>query len=193
MRFSRFFFLFSICFAFFFSCKSVPGDNRLYVNLTDNSSFSLLHTEDIGQNMDMVQYLSFEFREQNYFIIAWVKADENAIEMSFFNELGAGIGELSYTEGAVHFSSDVIPRVALRYIRPEYIIADFQLCFYEPVILGKALEESGLVLEIDNGNRRILNGNELIIEILKTDNSVKLTNHLRGYSYAMEGDFHGNE
>ena len=139
--------------------------------------------------MDMAQYISAEFRGQNYFLNAWVKADENAIEMAFFNELGASIGDLSYRDGAAHFSSTVIPKAVMRSFKPEYILADFQLCFYDPFLLGKSLEDCGLVLEIEDSNRRILSGNEVIIEIEKTGNTVRLENHLRGYAFTLEGDF----
>ena len=141
--------------------------------------------------MDMIQFLSAEFRGQNYFFNAWVKADENALEIALFNEMGASIGELSYMNGAVHFSSAVIPMAAMRYIKPEYVIADFQLSFYDPFLLDKSLRDSGLVLEINNDSRRILSGNEAIIEIEKTENAVKFINHLRKYAYTLEGDFHG--
>lgn len=181
--------LFSLCSALFFSCVSKAKEEKLFVNLTDSTKFFLLPPEDIEKEMDMAQYLSAEFIGQNYFLVAWVKAGKNEIEMAFFNELGAGIGELSYKEDAVNFSSSVIPRAALRYLKPEYIVADFQLCFFEPDILGKALEDIGLVLEIENRNRRIKDDNEVIIEIIKTGNSVKLINYLREYSYTMEGDF----
>jgi len=150
--------------------------------------------------MDMAQFLSAEFGGQNYFFNAWVKADENEMEMTFFNELGASLGELSYRNGVVHFSSNIIPRSVLRSFKPEYFIADFQLCFYDPFLLDKSLKDSGLVLETTDGDsrhgdsrhgsRRILNGNEVIIEIEKTGNTVKLVNHLRKYSYTLEGDFH---
>ena len=139
--------------------------------------------------MDMSQFFSVEFRGQNYFFNAWVIANEDAIEMSFFNELGASMGDLSYRNGEVHFSSTVIPRAVMRSFNPEYVIADFQLCFYDPILLSRSLKDSGLVLETKNGNRRILSGNDVIIEIEKTNNSVKLVNHLRRYTYTLEGDF----
>ncbi|MCL2441500.1 MAG: DUF3261 domain-containing protein [Treponema sp.] len=197
------FFLFSVCIICLFSCTSAAGKNALHVYLTDSSRFVLMHPEAIEKTMDMAQFLSAEFRGQNYFFNAWVKADENAIEIALFNEFGASFGELSYTAGNIHFSSAVLPRIALQYIKPEYIIADFQLCFYAPFLLEKQLNDSGLVLEItDSGSlhgsrhgsrdstRRILSGNDVIIEIEKTGNSVKLVNHLRNYTYTLEGVFH---
>ena len=137
----------------------------------------------------MAQYISAEFRGQSYFLTAWIKADENAVDMAFFNELGSSIGDLSYRDGAAHFSSAVVPQSVIRSFKPEYILADFQLCFYDPLLLGKSLEDSGLVLEIQDGSRRILSGNEVIIEITKTEHTVSLENHLRGYAYTLEGDF----
>ncbi|MCL2804574.1 MAG: DUF3261 domain-containing protein [Treponema sp.] len=190
MRNIKFLFLITICIVCVLSCTSIAGKDTLYVNITDSVKFVLLPTEGIEQTMDMAQYLSAEFRGGNYFFQSWVKADENAIEMTFFNEMGASIGELSYRNGAAHFSSTVIPRVAIRFIKPEYVIADFQLCFYDPSLLDEALKGIGLTLEMkDHGSRRILSGNEVIIEIEKTENTVKLVNHLRKYTYTMEGDF----
>jgi len=195
----KLFFLFSVLVICILSCASVSrntGKDKPYVYLTDSVRFVLLPTEGIEQGMDMIQLLSAEFRGQNYFFNAYVKADENALEIVFFNEMGTSLGELSYINGVVNFSSAVIPRAAMRHIRPEYVIADFQLSFYDPFLLEKALRDSGLILEINNdyyrfGNRRILNGNETIIEIEKTENTVKFVNHLREYTYTLEGDFHG--
>ena len=192
MRLVNLLFFFPVCFTCILSCKSVAREDRPHTYLTDNSKFILLPPRGIEQAMDMAQYISAEFRGQSYFLNAWVKADENAMEMTFFYEMGASIGDLSYRDGAVHFSSAVFPRAVLRAFKPEYILADFQLCFYDPFLLGKALEDGGLVLEIQDGNRRILRGNEVIINIIKTGNTVRLENHLRGYAYTLEGDFHGN-
>ena len=139
--------------------------------------------------MDMAQFFSTEFRGQNYFFNAWVIANESAVEMVFFNEMGTSVGELSYRNDAVTFSSNVIPKTAMRYIKPENVIADFQLCFYDPVLLRKPLQDCGLVMETNEGRRRIFNGNEVIIDIKKTGNTVELVNHLRGYAYTLEGDF----
>jgi len=182
-------FFFPVCLACILSCASGTRKGVLYVNLTDRTKFILLPTEGIEQAMDMAQFLSAEFRGQNYFFNAWVKANENAIEMTFFNELGASMGELSYRNGAVNFSSTVIPSYVIKSIKPEYIIADFQLCFYDPFLLDMSLKDCGLILETKDGSRRILNGNEVIIDIKKTKNTVELVNHLRRYSYALEGDF----
>jgi len=149
----------------------------------------LLPTEGIERDMDMVQLISAEFGDRNFFINAWVKANQNGIDMAFFNEMGASIGELSYRNGAARFSSTIVPMAFIRSFKPEYIIADFQLSFYDPVLLDNSLKDGGLVLETNDGNRRILSGNEVIIEIEKTDNTVKLVNHLRGYTLTLEGDF----
>jgi len=189
MRVVRLLFFFSVCFTCIISCASVAKEDRPYTYLTDSSKFFLLPPGGIDQAMDMAQYISAEFRDQNYYINAWVKTDENAIEMIYFNELGASIGDISYRDGAIRFSSTVVPKSVLRSFKPEYIIADFQLCFYDPFLLDKSLKDSGLILEIEDGRRRILSGNEVIIEIKKTGNTVRLENHLRGYAYTLEGDF----
>ena len=189
MRVIKFLLIFMISIVCFISCASVAKKDMQYVDITDNAKFVLLPPEGIEQSMDMVQFLSYEYGGQNYFFNAWVEANENEIEMAFFNELGTSMGELSYRNNSVNFSSPIFERSVLQYIKPEYIIADFQLCFYDPFLLGKTLNDIGLVLEVRDGNRRIFSGNEVIIEIEKTENYVKLVNNLRGYTYTLEGDF----
>jgi hypothetical protein len=135
--------------------------------------------------MDMAQFISASFMGQNYFFTAWVRANETGLDMTLFNDLGAAMGDLSYVDGIIDFSSRVFPRS----VQPEYIVADFQLCFYDPVLLRRALQESGLSLEIQGDTRRVFDGRNLIIEIERTHNKVSLVNHLRGYAYTLEGDF----
>jgi len=107
------------------------------------------------------------------------------MDMILFNELGAAMGELSYRDGVINFASQVFPRS----LRPEYIVADFQLCFYDTVLLRRALENSGLSLQVHGNTRRIYDGGELIIEIVRAHNEVRIINHLRKYTYTLEGDF----
>jgi hypothetical protein len=142
----------------------------------------------------MLQQIAGSYGGQEFLMNAWVQADESGINMSFFNSLGAGLGELSYSEGALSFSSPVFPPS----LKAEYIVADFQFCFYRVDVLSRALKASGLILsagrdEAGDGEyrefRRIFRGSALIIEIEKTPLRIRYTNHLRGYAYTLEGGF----
>lgn len=135
--------------------------------------------------MDNYQLVSASYGGRNYQMNAWVRADETGIDMTLLNELGANMGELIWRGEAVSFSSPVFPQS----LNPQYIIADFQLCFYSAASVAHALEESGLSFEETETGRRVLNGNIVIIEITKSQNVVRFVNHLRGYVYTMEGDF----
>ena len=170
-------------------CSCISGaksrEDLLYAYLTDTSRYILLPASGIEKPMDMAQKISASYQGRDFLFVAWVKADETGIEMTFLSELGINMGELSYRDGAISFSSPVFPGS----LKPEYIIADFQLCFYNPLLLSRALEKCSLVLETSGTARRILKGNELIYEIEKNADAVKLTNYLRGYVYTLEGDF----
>jgi hypothetical protein len=165
--------------------KAAVKENNLFVYLTDGSKFFLLPAGDIEIPMDTAQRIYAEYDGKDYFFNAWVKADESGIEMILLNELGVNMGELSYRGGLVSFSSRIFPKP----FKPEYIIADFQLCFYSAPALRRVLEKCGLSLENTENSRRILQGKTVIIEIEKDKNAVKLVNHLRGYAYTLEGDF----
>ena len=172
---------------FFGSCASKAATrDSPSVYLAENSRFYLLPAYEIEKPMDMAQSVSASYDGRSYFMNAWVLADTSGIEMSLLNEFGANMGTLSYRDKKVSFSSPVFPKN----IQGEYIVADFQLCFYNPLPLGEALKKCGLELETQgNGSRQILQGKNLIIEIHKTRNSVAYFNHLRGYNYTLEGDY----
>jgi hypothetical protein len=140
--------------------------------------------------MDMVQRISSSYQGRDFQFGIWVKAGETGMDMALFSDFGAGMGELSYRDAAVAFSSPAFPKS----LKPEYIVADFQLCFYSAALVGKALEDCGLNLEVETGEqgaetRRVFQGKELIVEIEKTTSLIRFVNHLRGYAYTLEGDF----
>jgi len=167
---------------FFSSCNSVR-ENRPYVFLTNSSKYFLLPSEKIEENMDSYQLVSASYGDMDYILNAWVKADKDGMEMILMNELGANMGELSYRDGSVSFSSPVFPQSLIG----EYVVADFQLCFYNASALREALADSGLSFEDTGNRRRILQGKTVVIEIEKSQNTVKLVNNLRGYAYTLEG------
>jgi hypothetical protein len=133
----------------------------------------------------MAQQISASYKGMNFFLNAWVKADETGMEMVLLNELGARMGELSYRNGLVSFSSPMAPSA----MKPEFIVADFQLCFYNTSALRQALNDCGLSFEDTGNSRRIFKGKTIVIEVEKDRNTVRLVNHLRGYAYTLEGDF----
>jgi hypothetical protein len=164
--------------------KDLSSD-RPYIYLTDSKKYFLLPPEDIENPMDMAQRISASWQGKDYSFNAWVKADEAGMEMTLLNELGVNMGELSFRDGLLSFSSQVFPKS----MKPEYIVADFQLSFYSVPPLRQAVENCGLSFEIGANSRRILKGKTVIVEIEKSRNTIRLVNHLRGYIYTLEGDF----
>jgi len=165
--------------------KNPVSENRPFIYLTDNVKFFLLPAEDIEKPIDMEQRISASWQDNEYIFNAWVKADETETEMILMNELGVNMGKLSYRNGILFLSSPVFPKS----IKPEYIVADFQLCFYRADALRQVIEAGGLIFENSGNSRRILLGKTVIIEIVKSGNTIVLKNNYRGYTYTLEGDF----
>lgn len=163
--------------------------NQPYIWLTNSSKFILLPTKDIEKPLDGLQRISASYSGQEFQINTWVKADGTGMDITLLNEMGSNMGEMLYTDGKVSFSSALFPAS----LKPEYIIADFQFCFYNADALSQALEKSGLSLITNNEagkkTRHIKKGDALIIEITQNFNYISLINHLRGYTYILEGDF----
>jgi hypothetical protein len=178
------------------SCKT-QAKYSLYapVAITDRRNFFLLPPQAIEKPLDMPQQVSGRYGEQEFIMDSWVQANERGITIALFNSFGTEAGYLAFTGEAVSFFSSVFPPA----LKAEYIVADFQFCFYRADLLSQALKDSGLrlVVEISGGDgieesrevRTIFAGKERIVEIVKTDSAVSLENFLRGYSYTLRGMF----
>jgi hypothetical protein len=178
------------------SCASSKGLNAslapVYVGV--RGMYRLLPPENIESPMDMVQRISGAYGKQEMIMEAWVKADETQILITLLSSFGNTLGELVFRGEDILFSSDFFPPS----VKPEYIAADFQFCFYRADVLEKALAGAGLTFTIDRRidndgeyleTRTIIEDGEEIITIEKNAAMVRYTNHLRGYVYTLEGDF----
>jgi hypothetical protein len=178
--------LFIICYSLAAcACANAPGNaGAAPVYLSNRAKYELLPAADMAGRLDTAMRFSAEYREKRFDLEAWVKADETGIDMAFFNSLGASLGEIRYQGGVASFDSSVLPAS----VKPEYVMADFQLCFYRADALSKRLGAIGLKFDLHKDStggetRRVFDRGNCIIEIIKDKGGVSLVNRLRGYSY----------
>ncbi|MDR1411019.1 MAG: DUF3261 domain-containing protein [Spirochaetaceae bacterium] len=163
------------------------------VPVTNRARYFLLPPSAIEEPLDMPQQIIGRYGEQEFIMDCWVQANERGITIALFNSFGTEAGYLAFTDGAVSFFSSLFPPA----LKAEYIVADFQFCFYRADLLTQALKDSGLrlVVEIRDGIgesdevRTIFSGKQAIAEIVKTKSAVTLKNFLRDYSYTLRGIF----
>jgi hypothetical protein len=157
------------------------------VQVSSRVVFRLLPPGDIEKPLDMAQSMSGNSGEILFTLNCWVRADATGIFMNFFNEMGADMGELEYTVEGLSFFSPYVPKN----FKAEYLIADFQFCFYNFEALASGLGGLKLERELSGGIelRRIYEGDRLLIEIEKSPSHVRYDNRLRSYTYMITGDF----
>ncbi|MDR0589322.1 MAG: DUF3261 domain-containing protein [Spirochaetaceae bacterium] len=170
------------------SCVTKPPESPYApVYLTKKARYVLLPPGDLEAPMDLAQHITGTYGEQEFILDAWTEADESRVAMAFFNTLGVGMGDLSFDEGGLSFSSAFLPPG----IAAEYILADFQFCFYRAEAVAAALRRGGLILTVektvDGEIRTIVEGNTPLIKIEKGISSVVYTNYFRAYTYTLEG------
>jgi hypothetical protein len=188
------------------SCKT-EGRVSQYppVSVTNRARYFLLPPSAIEKPLDMPQQITGRYGEQEFIMDCWVQANERGITIALFNSFGTEAGYLAFTDGAVSFFSSLFPPS----LKAEYIVADFQFCFYRADLLAQALKDSGLRLVVEmrggvdgveglNGIggiegssevRTVFAGKNPVLEIVKTNSSVSLKNFLRDYSYTLRGIF----
>ncbi len=174
------------------SCVTVPPSSPSPVYVTNSKKIHLLPCDAIEKNMDVRQFLTGTYGRNDFSLMCYLKADENGIFLSVFNDFGTGLGNIVYDGKSVVFDTKVFPKNA----KAEYIVSDLQFAYYSAIPLSAVLEEAGLFLSVEknDGNgrgvntevRRIFDGNKLVEEIEIFSGGVNIKNYLRDYSYSLE-------
>ena len=111
-----------------------------------------------------------------------------------FSGFGTTIAEITYGRDSVHFESSVMD---VEKMKAEYVLADFQVCFYPYKALKDNFEEAGFVFEESRGStnggandsaaldyvRTLKDGNTLVLTAERKGKEITLVNSLRHYSY----------
>ncbi len=180
--------LLGICLGAFlclFGCRSTPGApaGSPLVQLSDRGGVALLPPSALGCTIEARQQIEGSYRGQTYYLEAYVRADRERLVMLAFNAFGAKLFEIEHTEQAVRFSSALLPEG----VKAEYILADFQLCYFPAAALRRSLGRAGLLLEERQEDgvlaRTVRAEGRVIIEIRRSAGEVHYRNLLRGYQY----------
>lgn len=173
----------------FAGCTStkILGDSNIEpIYITNIKKLYLLPPFDIEKNIESEQRLTATFGGNSIALLAYLKADENEIFLSMFNDFGTGMGTLFYDGKNISFDSPVFPKN----LKSEYIVADLQFAYYKVHSIQKLLKsiKMKMIVEESEGveKRKIYNGPFLIEEINKSAGKIVIKNKLRGYEYVLQ-------
>ena len=153
------------------------------VSLTNSTTLEILPPSAMGGPFESYQQVEGSYRGQTYYLDTYVSADDERFLMLAFNSFGTKVFELEYTGSSVRFTA----AFSTGSMKPEYILADFQLCFFPAEAVRKNVTAAGLSFEErkegDALIRTVSTEGRLIIEIRRTAGEVRYNNVLRGYQY----------
>ena len=116
---------------------------------------------------------------------SWVRANDSVLSITLFTGFGTTLGEITYASDSVKAESSVMDVAKLK---TEYLVADFQICFYPFDALRKNFEQAGFVFsETRSGDadfvRTLSDNGKTILTARKSGREIHLENVLRRYSY----------
>ena len=165
-----------------------PGTAPVYYS--DSRSVALLPTTAMTEKLDMPQHLRGEFTQQDGSMKSfegdsWVRANDSVLSIMLFSGFGTTIAEITYGKDSLHFESSVMD---VEKMKAEYVLADFQVCFYPYKALKDNFEAAGFVFEETRGIaldfvRTLKDGNTLVLTAQRKGKEITLVNSLRHYSY----------
>jgi hypothetical protein len=160
--------------------------SRVY--LTDSQTIRLLPPSALGRDFESYQQIEGSYRGESHYLEVYVQADRERLVMVAYNSFGAKVFEMEQAADWLRFSAALSPGR----IKPEYILADFQLCFFPAGPLRRNLSAAGLSFEEQREGEALLrtvsSEGRIIIEIRRTAGEVRYRNLLRGYQYIVRGD-----
>jgi len=170
---------------FLFACSStIRTTTEVPVYITNSRAIYPLPPSDIKTPLDEAQLLEGTYGNQSFSLESWTIANDSLISISLFNSIGASFGSLFYSKDSLFFNSSFIKS---KQIKPQYIVTDFQLCFYKTEPLQKMYSKHGLLffekIQKDTIIRGVIDQKDTIIKITNNPEMTLFKNHLRNYEY----------
>lgn len=170
---------------FLFACSStIRTTTEVPVYITNSRAIYPLPPSDIKTPLDEAQLLEGTYGNQSFSLESWTIANDSLISISLFNSIGASFGSLFYSKDSIFFNSSFIKS---KQIKPQYIVTDFQLCFYKTEPLQKMYSKHGLLffekIQKDTIIRGVIDQKDTIIKITRNPEMTLFKNHLRNYEY----------
>lgn len=170
---------------FLFACSStIKTTTEVPVYITNSRAIYPLPPSDIKIPLDEAQLLEGTYGNQTFSLESWTIANDSLISISLFNSIGASFGSLFYSKDSIFFNSSFIKS---KQIKPQYIVTDFQLCFYKTEPLQKMYSKHGLLffekIQKDTIIRGVIDQKDTIIKITNNPEMTLFKNHLRNYEY----------
>ena len=173
-----------------------PGTAPVYYS--DSRSVELLPTAAMTDLIDMPQHIAGNFTKpdgstDSFEADSWVRANDSILSITMFTGFGTTLGEITYERDSVKAESSVLDVTKMK---AEYLVADFQVCFYPFAALKENFEKAGFsfvesrdasadgeVSAAGDYERTLKEGDRVILVATKKAREVSLVNELRKYSY----------
>ena len=173
-----------------------PGTAPVYYS--DSRSVELLPTAAMTEPIDMPQHIAGNFTKpdgstDSFEADSWVRANDSILSITMFTGFGTTLGEITYERDSVKAESSVLDVTKMK---AEYLVADFQVCFYPFAALKENFEKAGFTfVEARDASadgdvsaagdyvRTLKEGDRVILVATKKAREVSLVNELRKYSY----------
>ena len=167
-----------------------PGVAPVYYS--DSRSVELLPTAAMTDPIDMPQHIAGNFTKpdgstDSFEADSWVRANDSILSITMFTGFGTTLGEITYERDSVKAESSVLDVTKMK---AEYLVADFQVCFYPFAQLKVNFEKAGFTfVESRDASadgdyvRTLKEGDRVILVATKKAREVSLVNELRKYSY----------
>jgi hypothetical protein len=156
------------------------------VYITDTRAISLLPPSAGNQERSIHQAVEGYFGNTAVSFEGFVRMDRNEIIMIAMTPFGSGVYEIMYDGQKATVTGGMLPAGA----KPEYMVADFQFCYFPADAVYRNVAAAGLNFRESttaSGWRRIIEDQgQVVMEVQRAGNELSFTNHLRHYGYIIK-------
>lgn len=168
---------------------SASSGNLARVYYSDSRYVHLLSPESFQNSVEEKQHIAATYGERKFSAESWMLLNDSLVHLMVFSPVGSVIAEIVYTEDSLFMESRWMDA---QKVKPEYVVADIQFCYYPANALKENFRAAGLEFdESAEGNatvRTLSENGELLMKMERLDGVLSLENFLRHYSYRMESE-----
>lgn len=146
-------------------CSNFTSKNVNTIDIARNERITLQIDNALPVNTTVTQSVTATHNGKEYEMLAIVEMKENALTMVGMSAFGAQLFSVVYADGVVAYNTSPL---VLEDIEPDYMLADFLLCYWPIDILKNRLDDTSLQVQESwsDVNKRVLYRDSLpIIEI----------------------------
>lgn len=169
--------------------QSASSGNPAHVHYSDSRYVHLLSPGAFQSSVEENQRIAAAYGEKKFSAESWMLLNDSIVRVLVFSPVGGTVVEIVYMEDSLFMESRWMDA---QKVKPEYVVADIQFCYYPANALAENFRAAGLEFDESSEDgvtvRTLRENGKVLVKMERRDGVLSIENFLRRYSYRIESE-----